>query len=332
MCKGVHMNKSKFIPVLAVVALLSACGTSNKIAVKEPKFDKEGTKVEYTAFISGLEDAASSLTIMSEEKLPSFDLNFKLGTSEEKVFNRNDKVASREFGYESESLKMQYDSNNAVTSEKYENVQYEEYATGQSDSATFKDTFHFNGGTQSVMYDDAEYIANVDLDGKKVGLMNQASETVTYEDLINYYVKTQFLQYSGLGMADNLFLNLKNLNDGQLPYFNFFQNKKVFTFTYKMSLKNEEVRNGDDELVKTVDTTGYQKGQFLLDGNACKFKIFIEYSVVTTYAMDSVEDSIQHYAGEVYEVNYKESVEAEYTLKEINLKPLSYDGFLFMVY
>lgn len=326
------MNKSKFIPVLAVVALLSACGTSNKIAVKEPKFDKEGTKVEYAAFISDLEDAASSVTVMDEEKMPSFDLNFKFSSGEEKVFNRNDKVASREFHYNSESLKMQYDSNNAVTTEKYEDVQYEEYATGQSDGATFKNTFHFNGGTQSVMYDGAEYIANVDLDGKKVGLMNQASETATYASLINYYVKTQFVQYSGLGIADNLLTNLKNLNDGQLPYFNFFQNKKVFTFTYKMTLKGEEVKNGDDELVKTVDLTGYQKCQFLLDGNACKFKIFVDSSVVTTYAMDSVEDSVQHYAGEVYEVNNKESVEAEFTLKEINLKPLSYDGFLFMVY
>ena len=69
------MNKLKFIPVLAVVSLLSACGQSSTfVTVKAPKFEKEGQEIEVEDFFKGVDTNVMALDFNNNKRMSSKEI------------------------------------------------------------------------------------------------------------------------------------------------------------------------------------------------------------------------------------------------------------------
>ena len=62
------MKIIKFIPALAMIALLSACGTKSG-SFKAPKFEKEGASIEKEVFVSEINTAVDATVYNSTEEL-----------------------------------------------------------------------------------------------------------------------------------------------------------------------------------------------------------------------------------------------------------------------
>ena len=60
------MKIIKFIPALAMIALLSACGTKSG-SFKAPKFEKEGASIEKEVFVSEINTAVDASVYKGEE-------------------------------------------------------------------------------------------------------------------------------------------------------------------------------------------------------------------------------------------------------------------------
>ena len=146
------MNKLKFIPVLAVVALLSACGTKSE-AVKAPKFDKEGAEVQYTEFMAGLSENAQALDIMGDKKAASFEMKSEAAELQSNVLTRDGKNFYTEYRFEEETNSGQYDSKSLVGKEKTNRTITEDYETTDYHYRRVNNT-KFNGSVQEVVHGD----------------------------------------------------------------------------------------------------------------------------------------------------------------------------------
>ena len=324
------MNKLKFIPVLAVVALLSACGTKSE-AVKAPKFDKEGAEVQYTEFMTDLTENAQALDIMGDKKAASFEMKSEAVELQSNVLKRDGKNFNSESRFEQETNSGQYDSKSLVGKEKVNRTVTEEYETTDYHYRRVNNT-KFNGSVQEVVHGDVHYLGSVDIDCHVVGLMDEVTDEKPFDTLIDQYVKGDVYYYGGLNRAEGVFVSLSSLSEEALVNYTFNKNDKTFTFTYKLEQLAQEEKNDQDEVVFVSDYVVYTKTQMTFNGGNYKISQYYETKNVMTYKMDVMQNNTQYYADDVIEDISKGSYSASFTSKEVNLKPASTEGFMFMVW
>ena len=324
------MNKLKFIPVLAVVALLSACGTKSE-AVKAPKFDKEGAEVQYTEFMAGLSENAQTLDIIGDKKAASFEMKSEAAELQSNVLKRDGKNFYSESRFEQETNSGQYDSKSLVGKEKTNRTVTEDYETTDYHYRRVNNT-KFNGSVQEVVRDDVHYLGSVDIDCHVVGLMDEVTDEKPFNALMDQYVKGDVYYYGGLNRAEGVFVSLSSLSEEELVNYTFNKNDKTFTFTYKLEQLAQEEKNDQDEVVFVTDYVVYAKTQMTFNGGNYKISQYYETKNVMTYKMDIMQSNTQYYADDVIEDISKGSYSASFTSKEVNLKPASTEGFMFMVW
>ncbi len=324
------MNKLKFIPVLAVVALLSACGTKSE-AVKAPKFDKEGSEVQYTEFMAGLSENAQALDIMGDKKAASFEMKSEAVELQSNVLKRNGKNFYGESRFEQETNSGQYDSKSLVGKEKTNRTVTEDYETTDYHYRRVNNT-KFNGSVQEVVRGDVHYLGSVDIDCHVVGLMDEVTDEKPFEKLMDQYVKGDVYYYGGLNRAEGVFVSLSSVSEEDLVNYTFNKNDKTFTYTYKLEQLAQEEKNDQDEVVFVSDYVVYAKTQMTFNGGNYKISQYYETKNVMTYKMDIMQSNTQYYADDVIEDISKGSYSATFTSKEVNLKPASTEGFMFMVW
>lgn len=324
------MNKLKFIPVLAVVALLSACGTKSE-AVKAPKFDKEGAEVQYTEFMAGLSENAQALDIMGDKKAASFEMKAEAAEFQSNVLKRDGKNFYSESRFEEETNSGQYDSKSLVGKEKTNRTVTEDYETTDYHYRRVNNT-KFNGSVQEVVRGDVHYLGSVDIDCHVVGLMDEVTDEKPFNALMDQYVKGDVYYYGGLNRAEGVFESLASLSEEALVNYTFNKNDKTFTFTYKLEQLAQEEKNDQDEVVFVSDYVVYAKTQMTFNGDNYKISQYYETKNVMTYKMDIMQSNTQYYADDVIEDISKGSFSASFTSKEVNLKPASTEGFMFMVW
>ena len=324
------MNKLKFIPVLAVVALLSACGTKSE-AVKAPKFDKEGAEIQYTEFMAGLSENAQALDIMGDKKAASFEMKSEAADLQSNVLKRDGKNFYSEYRFEQETNSGQYDSKSLVGKEKTNRTVTEDYETTDYHYRRVNNT-KFNGSVQEVVYGDVHYLGSVDIDCHVFGLMDEVTDEKPFNALMDQYVKGDVYYYGGLNRAEGVFVSLSSLSEEELVNYTFNKNDKTFTFTYKLEQLAQEEKNDQDEVVFVSDYVVYAKTQMTFNGGNYKISQYYETKNVMTYKMDIMQSNTQYYADDVIEDISKGSFSASFTSKEVNLKPASTEGFMFMVW
>ena len=115
------MNKLKFIPVLAVVSLLSACGESGKLAsVKAPKFEKEGTEIEVEKFFEDVDKYAMSLDFNNNKRMSSKEIKSSYAYEDVDTYKREKEVLLHTVYQETDDGVIKYDAPHSLISVKGE--------------------------------------------------------------------------------------------------------------------------------------------------------------------------------------------------------------------
>ena len=144
------MKKLKFIPVLAVAALLSACG-SNGVSVKAPKFAKMGEEVSFEKFDEEINKRFDELDFLKEDLLNSKTLVGKGSSLISEKMTRGKKIITESTMKDSDEAKYELDMKNYIAKMSGES---KEEIINKSNSTNSKGTSN-NKGVYYVQ--EAEY-------------------------------------------------------------------------------------------------------------------------------------------------------------------------------
>ena len=324
------MKNIKYIPVLAIVALLSACNTTkSNNPVKEPKFEKEGEAVEYDAFLKEVGLGLSGLDFNSGKKMGSKEGSFYAAYEEDCVLEREGKEFGRETYTEIEDHKFKMDAKASIINDDGE---YYVSILDKNGQYTYKDKNGEKWSTsyQQVKYDGEDYYGCVDKLGKVVNLYGTISSGWTLSDYHDYIAKGTLYYEIGFGTIQNRVNALTGLSEESLPFYSFMKNGSTYTVTYQPEAETSEKRTEDEanELIYTYESTTTEKIQLTFDRGNLKVAIYDVYTSKYTYAKD-----YQSYkAGDVDSVKTTNILTSEYKNADLSLKEASYDGFIFMIY
>ena len=319
------MNKLKFIPVLAVAALLSACG-GNSVSVKAPKFAKVGNEVEATKFAEDAMKALEEFDFMkSEEALGSKILDTKNSTERTNKLTRNKKVVS-EYSYQQVSnQKGEFDAKNHVAKvanvantailDKDTNGTYEE-----------KESQKANVYLQEVTYEDEKYMGAVVQEEKIVQVLAKETTEFTIANIYEELSRGSYASALDVSTAMMFLSQIEYIDAEELSHFKFYENGSN-TFTVEYSDEDEDDVNADETVVGKKVETFTQKFQYVIKGSSISYAFLEEEISTVTYSADYE----QYYAGDVYEEAEKSYKEASYKDGKVSVKAVGYEGYNFLI-
>lgn len=323
------MKKLKFIPVLAVAALLSACG-SNGVSVKAPKFAKMGEEVSFEKFDEEINKRFDELDFLKEDLLNSKTLVGKGSSLVSEKMTRGKKTITESTMKDSDEAKYELDMKNYIAKMSGES---KEEVINKSNSTNSKSTSNDKGVyyVQEAEYEGQKYLANVDSANKLVELMMPLSETVKAETYLDQIGKQSITQSVQLPSLKYLLSIMATWTEEEFEGYKFYQNGNTFTYTYSYEETNEQ-KDADDNLALTYTTKVEEKCQYVLEGSHVKFAKSSEELQKVEFAVDYTSDpSILAKAGDVYEEIYNVYREAEAKDAKVSLKAAKTDGFNFVI-
>lgn len=316
------MKSLKFIPVLAVAALLSACGTSKSVSVKAPKLLNKGKEVQLQEFVDGANEALSGLeTLKAETVFGSKTMNSTSSWEEKESLKRDGKLygESREAGVQKASVKA--DAKNYVMSA--------EISANSERSVKLS----YGGQTRYVSHKQKSMLQEIEVEGEKyMGQVNVTEEAysvlskITDEnpmsELFNQMMSSAITSGAKLSFAQNFLAMASTLSDEELENYKFYVNGNVYTVEYKTEDASEILNSSDEVVANEVDslTSIYQ---FKLDDKDLKTTSLEEYKETKTY----VADYDEFYEGDVYVSEENEYTQFECKDAKVSLKPVSYEGY-----
>lgn len=323
------MKKLKFIPVLAVAALLSACG-SNGVSVKAPKFAKMGEEVSFEKFDEEINKRFDELDFLKEDLLNSKTLVGKGSSLVSEKMTRGKKTITESTMKDSDEAKYELDMKNYIakmSGESKEEVINKSNSTNSKSTANDKGVYY----VQEAEYEGQKYLANVDSANKLVELMMPLSETVKAETYLDQIGKQSITQSVQLPSLKYLLSIMATWTEEEFEGYKFYQNGNTFTYTYSYEETNEQ-KDADDNLALTYTTKVEEKCQYVLEGSHVKFAKSSEELQKVEFAVDYTSDpSILAKAGDVYEEIYNVYREAEAKDAKVSLKAAKTDGFNFVI-
>ncbi len=319
------MKKLKFIPVLAVAALLSACG-SNGVSVKAPKFAKMGEEVSFEKFDEEINKRFDGLDFLKEDLLNSKSLAGKGSSFVSEKLTRGKKTITESTMKDSNEAKYELDMKNYIAKMSGES---KEEVINKSNSTDSKSTSNDKGVyyIQEAEHEGQKYLVYVDSANKLVELMTPLSETVkaeTYLDQVRKQSITQSINYASLNY---LLTSMASWSEEQFKGYKFYQNGDTFTYTYSYE-ESRESKDSDENLIGTESIKVEEKCQYVLEGNHVKFAYSSEQTTKMEFAIDyTVNPSLLAKAGDVYEEIYNVYREAEAKDAKVSLKAVKTDGY-----
>lgn len=317
------MKAKKLLPLLLVAPLLASCGGSKKV---NPKFAKEGDKVELAAFNTAMNDAAKEGEFIgkSEEgyKLPSLVWTTESQSSSDESVTRGKKAISENNSYSESKYEGQYDSQNALyaRSGKSSSTASQKTTSGLNVSQTTSGKVKTMRQAQSV--DGKDYMVLANEVSKEYSKVTELSESVTASSYLDSYIKSEFgWAEMGIGI---LVLALEYMSEQYAPYTALYQNDKVFTAVYDKLEENVETKDIEEKVVYTTTTHTFNKYQLdYSKADVIKCVNYEEKEITVTYAQD--EDD--YAKGDVYKkVTKSYSVDVA-TKKEVSLKAVDLSSF-----
>lgn len=315
------MKAKKLLPLLLVAPLLASCGGSKKV---NPKFAKEGDKVELAAFNTAMNDAAKEgeFVLKSEEgyKLPSLVWTTESQSSSDESVTRGKKAISENNSYSESKYEGQYDSQNALyaRSGKSSSTASQKTTSGLNVSQTTSGKVKTMRQAQSV--DGKDYMVLANEVSKEYSKVTELSESVTASSYLQSYIKGQF-SWAEMGIA---LLAAVAETEQYAPYTSLYQNGKAFTVVYDKLEENVETKDIEEKVVYTTTTHTYYKYQLdYSKADVVKCVSYEEVEKTVTYAQDEDE----YAKGDVYKkVTKSYSVDVA-TKKEVSLKAVDLASF-----
>ena len=301
------MKNYKLIPALAVVTLLSACGTKNPTGAKKPSFAKEGKEVERADFFKEFDekfdllDFNSAKHIASSEKIrTSYDYysKFELGSSEG-VRVSNTQINKSEG-------KIEADVNNYILS-------FEAKDSNVSDSKKANGSYEKNTGTaaikyqaQKMEYGEKTYFGQADSVNNVVYLFNTIDDSNPLADAFDVYLKEGFNYYLGLSEFSGMVQNAREASEIELPLFKFSINKNTYTCNYSF----EEVyiqKDSEDNLLYSKTTKNTAKVQVVMEDDSFKMTYYTTHYERREFEIETTYNGYKIRPGDYVEINDSEA-------------------------
>ncbi len=312
------MKNYKLIPALALVTLLSACGTKNPTSAKKPSFAKEGKEVEREDFFKEFDekfdllDFNSSKYMTSSKKITtSYDYysKFELGSSE------GVRVSNTEINKHKGNIEADVDNYILLFNEKEEYVSDSKSANGAYDKSTSTETYKYQA--QKVQYNDQEYFADVDLVSKMLYVMSVIDDSHPLAESFDSYFKGGFYYSLGLNELSEMVQDAREASEIDLPLFKFSINKNTYTCNYSF----EEIykqKDGEDNLMysKTIKNTA--KVQVIMEEGNFKMTYYTTHYERRDFEIETTYNGYKIRPGDYVEINGSEARVSN--IKDANVK------------
>ncbi|MBO4856832.1 MAG: hypothetical protein J5511_05645 [Bacilli bacterium] len=329
------MKNLKIIPILAIVALLSACGESKQQKVKAPKFDKEGDAIEKADFFETLEFNSAGIDISNSKRIGSKVLTMSYGSSWATSVTRENKLYKETAELDFGNSKSEMDAKSAVirSTSEWTSTDYTNYPNFGSEEESYKEMY--DDYYQVVNFDGKDYYAYVNAKQKTVSIMGPAENVEERAEAFDYFAKSSFYYGVGLQYAEQMFNTASGASDEEIAkYWGFYKNGDTLTLSYNYEEEPVEVYDNPDSenpvLQYTEKNSATAKLQITFTGSSFKLVQYQEYNYECTYAVD-IMGNMQYYAGDVYKEGRKFSLTSEMKDAKLNVKPVNYEGFYFYV-
>lgn len=321
------MKKIKFIPVLAMAALLSACELGGP-SVKAPKFAKEGDKVEAAAFIEDALKAIKELEVYKAE--PSYKDRFvkvNNSNSEEEFLKRGNKKVNQYSYKKSSDMTFEFDFDSYVA---YGTMEEKVSSTDKSTSSSSNRTANMKTSTylQKVTHEGKNYFASVSKDSKKMMGYAEITELTPEKALFESIYASGEKQYLTLTTAVSFMESeYPSFTDEEKAKYNFYKNGDVYTITY------EDTREGeykyDDVIYYTTSNTSKMKLQYEIKGKDVYFRSSEEEIEIIDYKKTYYSYPESYFEGDHYEEKEVSYSECSAKDKSVSLSAIDTTGFSF---
>lgn len=305
------MRKLRYIPIIALTALLSSCDLFGGNKMKAPSFAKEGDEVKYSEFKEKLQQAAQDCEFSDEESILG-DRVEKVSTSQSEVRNwkRGKKEIEKSDEQRTSKGESQYDYDNLVakaTTESKVTTKSSSQTGSESSTSTYNTETYFQfdkiSGTKYLIQADAKrmvYSGAISVSGKQ-----------TEEDVFDNLVR------GDISVIYSYFMY--SIPSEQLAKEYLFHVNGDTLFTFSLDT-DEDVENNANYVYHTSTKL---KAQLDLTNKKEVFRYSYEYKEEYTYNRDY----------DVYQEDDVVTVEtkayAEYTVnaKSVTVKPVSLENY-----
>lgn len=321
------MKNYKLISALAIVTLLSACGTKNASGAKMPKFAKEGKEVERADFFKSFDekydllDFNSDKHIVSSKKMTStydYYSKFVIASSE------GIRVSNVQNNSDEKNIEADVDNYMLSYSGKSTSVSDSKSANGSYDKSTGSQSFKMQ--SQKIEYRDQEYFTDVDLMNNIVYLYDVVDDSHLLGDTFDSYLKDGLFYTLGINELNGMLEDAKDAPETDLPLFKFSINKNTYTCNYSF----EEVykqKDGEDNLIYSKTTKDTIKVQVTMDDNDFKLVTYITHSEKREFEQEATFNGYKIKPGEYVEINGSDARVTIIKDAKVNLSLVDTTGF-----
>lgn len=315
------MKKIKFIPILAVAALLSGCN-SGGISVKAPKFAKEGEKVTDTKFMEDFSKAVKGLDIEQSplEKLDSRVLSYSACASVDTSVKRGKKEIFKQSNKESVKSSYEFDSENLRVHFKEE----DRFATSKKSVTQPEYKQEAKGVTeryyQKYEKDGKSYVVTVSPKEKTVTKYYELNEITTLLSVCNSYLAGAEEDAISFDVLYDLYTDWEDQSEATKSRYEFFENGTVYTWTYKYEVES----NADKYNTKIVYA---EKWQLDVNENNVNFRRSVESTHTYDYVKNYSTSNLTYQEGDQEVRVNKQYTDVSAKLKKVSVKEAKTAGY-----
>ena len=322
------MKLIKFIPALAMIALLSACGTKSG-SFKAPKFAKEGASIEKDTFVTEINTAVNASVYKGEEAITkSFVSDVSYGSEDSAIVYKGGKKYAETIQQSIMTANMKADIKNHVAYLNGEQTSSNKMTQGNAASIEIKDTQKHEVYLQSFLFEGEEAFGQIMKNERFFMPIAPITETTPIDIIFDSVIKNYATSQSALAGATYLAQEVNSMGEDILETVSLFKNKNVYTCVYEQTFEPVETLDDEDKLVKKVEQKSYEKMQVTIQGSNFKFVAYSLDETTTTYFQDSAYNGMTLKSGDSV-VEKETSYEvANIESKNVTVKPVSIDGYL----
>ena len=322
------MKLIKFIPALAMIALLSACGTKSG-SFKAPKFVKEGASIEKDVFVSEINNAVDATVYNSTEELAkSFICTVSYGSESITTINKDGKKYAEQLRQSTMTASLKADTKNYVAHMEGEQVDYIKITQGNVGAMEMKNAQKHDMYLQTFMFEGQETMGEVIKSERMFIPLGPITETSPVEMVFDSMIKSFLTSESPLSETGEFAESVENMDEAMLEKVSFFKNNNTYTLVFEETLDPVEELDDENNLAKKVETKNSQKVQITLKGNDCKFVSYGITETTTTYYQEYEYNGMTLNAGDSVVEKSTSYENSNLYAKNVTVKPVSIDDCL----
>lgn len=323
------MKIIKFIPALAMIALLSACGTKS-VYFKAPKFDKVGASIEKDVFVSEINNAVDATVYNSTEELAkSFIVTASYGSESITTINKDGKKYAEQLQQRTMTANLKADTKNYVAHMEGKQVDYMKATQGNVGGMEMKEVQKHDMYLQTFIFDGQEVMGEVIKSEKMFIPLGPITETSPVEMVFDSMMKSfAASEDSPISEASDFAESVENMDEGMLEKVSFFKNNNTYTLVFEETLDPVETKDDEDNLVQKVEVKNSQKVQITIKDNDCKFVSYSLNETITTYFQDSTYNGMKLKSGDSVVAKSTSYENSDIHSKNVTVKPVSIDDCL----